>query len=109
MDLKKSVKIRHANSFFAKLKGLMFERKKNFNYCLIFDMKKQAKFRNSIHMFFVFFPILVLFCDNEKKVVDKKILKPFCPLYIPKKPARYILEMPTKFENKIKLDEKINW
>jgi uncharacterized membrane protein (UPF0127 family) len=87
----------------------MFIRKKQFNYVLIFHFKQTSKSLNSIHMFFVFFPIMAVFLDSEKRVVDKKILKPFCPLYVPKKDCKYLIEMPTKYNNKIKLGDKISW
>ena len=64
------IKIKFAKTFLQKAKGLMF--KKHLDYCLIFYLKPQAKHRNSIHMLFVFMPILTVFLDNNKKVVDKK-------------------------------------
>lgn len=45
-------------------------------------------------MFFVFFPIDVLFLNKDKEIVDlKQRLKPFT-FYTSKKPAKYVLEMP---------------
>lgn len=103
-----NIEIRKATNFFQKLKGLMFTSEKNFNYALIFYMPK-ARERNGLHMLFVFYSILCIFLDENKKVVDKVILKPFCPLYIPKKECNYIIELPTKYENNIKLNDKIEW
>ena len=45
-------------------------------------------------MFFVFFPIDVLFLDEDKKVVEiKKKFEPFT-LYNPKNKAKYVIELP---------------
>ncbi len=104
---KLNIKIKLAKTFLQKALGLMF--RKHFNYCLIFYLEQQSKLKNSIHMLFVFTPILAVFLDDHKKVVDKKVLKPFYLHYTPKKPCSYLLEMPTKYNYKIKLGQKINW
>ncbi|MDD4662622.1 MAG: DUF192 domain-containing protein, partial [Candidatus ainarchaeum sp.] len=68
--------------------GLMFSRKKKFDYALIFDRAYESKINSSIHMFFVFYRITVIFLNSKKDVVDiKKNLKPF-RLYIPKRKAK---------------------
>ncbi|MEK6916598.1 MAG: DUF192 domain-containing protein [Nanoarchaeota archaeon] len=71
--------------------GLMFSKKiADFGLIFVFDKPKKA----GLHMFFVFFPIDVLFLDEKKKVIElKRGFKPFT-LYYPKKKAKYILELP---------------
>jgi len=44
-------------------------------------------------MVFVFFPLLAVFLDGEKKVVDIKRLNPFT-FYTSKKMAKYVIELP---------------
>ena len=47
-----------------------------------------------LHMFFVFYPIDVLFLDRTKKIVEiKESFKPFC-FYTPRCPACYVIELP---------------
>jgi len=103
------INIKTAITHSEQAKGLMFESKKRFNYALIFEFKTKNRFLNSIHMFFVFFPICAIFLDTKKKVVDKKILKPFCLIYVPKRNCKYLIEMPKEFEKKIKVGDKISW
>ena len=55
--------------------GLMFS-KKITNIGYVFDFNKER--RVDLHMFFVFFPIDVLFLDKNKRVVEiKENLTPF--------------------------------
>ncbi len=69
----------------------MFRFKKP-DFGLVFIFKKEA--RADLHMLFVFFPIVVLFLDKNKKVVDiKKDFKPFS-YYAPKAKAQYVVELP---------------
>jgi len=98
-----------AKGFFQAI-GLMFFRKSKFNFALIFDRGYESIVNSSIHMFFVFFKINVLFLNNKKEIVDIKIsLKPFT-LYAPKKPSRYIIELPNYVNlQELKLGDKIDW
>ncbi|MEK6937130.1 MAG: DUF192 domain-containing protein [Nanoarchaeota archaeon] len=76
-------------SFFSKFKGLMFSKKKN----LVLILKKESKFNAVIHMFFVFFPIDVFWLDKDKNIVDfRKRVMPFT-IAVPKKKAKYIVEI----------------
>lgn len=102
-------KKKFADNFLKKAIGLMF-RFKEIDYGLIFDMEYESKERVSLHMFFVFFKINVLFLDEKKKVVDKKRhLLPFS-IYVPKKKARYVIELPKKINiDKIELKDKLEW
>lgn len=93
--LEKEYKI--CNNFLSQLKGLMFSRKKT----LIFDFKKEKKI--SLHMLFVFFPINVLFLNNNKEIVEIKKLNPFT-FYKSNESSRYIIEIPSKWFNKYNVD-----
>ena len=75
------------NSILSKVRGLMFSVSKN----LVFIYNKEQYV--PLHMFFVFFPIDVIYLDSEKKVVDlKKHFLPFT-LYNPKSKSKYVLEL----------------
>ncbi len=75
-------------SVWGKARGLMFSKMKNLLF--VFDKKDIIP----LHMMFVFYPILVIFFD-ENKVVEKKILKPFS-VYTPKHKADKVLEIASK-------------
>jgi len=76
---------------FSKALGLMFSRK---HKTLLFVFNKEKI--SSLHMFFVLFPIDVLYLDKNKKVVQlRENFKPF-RILIAKKPAKYIIELPNK-------------
>jgi len=101
--------IRVASNFFAKLKGLMFERKERFNYALIMVLKNETRIGASIHMLFVFFPIAVFFLDAKKRIVDKTLLKPFSLNYTPKRACKYIVELPANRFTAAKIGDVLQW
>jgi uncharacterized protein len=74
------------------MRGLMFRKELQKGQSLLIDLHKD---RNAgIHMFFVNFPIDVIWLNSEKRVVDTaEDVKPFT-LKNPKKFARYIIELP---------------
>ena len=100
-----SKKTKIANTSFLRFKGLMFEKKENFNYALIFELNKESKIGSSVHMMFVFFPIDIVFLDSEKKVVDIVTLNPWKLNYTPKKPAKYFIELEQGKTKEIKIGD----
>lgn len=87
-----------ANSFFSRLRGLMFSQPRD----LVLVSKGESIAYSSIHMIFMKFPIHVLWLDSRMRVVDiKKKILPFniflkrktWKIYKPKKAAKYVIEL----------------
>ncbi|MBI1936047.1 DUF192 domain-containing protein [Candidatus Woesearchaeota archaeon] len=77
------------NGILPKFMGLMFSRK--MHRALIFRFDREMLI--SLHMFFVFHPIDVLFLDKNKAIVDKKeSFRPFA-LYSSRRKAMYAIEL----------------
>ncbi len=77
-------------NIFSKALGLMFSKPKT----LIFIFKKEKII--PLHMLFVFYPIDILFLNQNKKIVEiKENLKPFT-FYTPKNKAKYVIELPNQ-------------
>jgi len=82
-------------TFLSKGRGLMFKKKLEFGESLVLMGKKDSITHSEIHMFFVFFPIDVLWVNSQGQVVDLRTnIKPFTPLAAPKKPAKFVIELP---------------
>ena len=79
-------------SVFSKAIGLMFSKRQAAGYVFVFKKPTKA----DLHMFFVFYPIDVIFLDECKKVIEiKENFMPFT-FYLPKNKAAYVLELPEK-------------
>lgn len=78
-------------SVLLKARGLMFYMKiKGFG--LVFEFNLERK--RSLHNFFVFFPIDVVFLNKDQEIVEiKERFKPFT-MYFPKQKSKYIIELP---------------
>jgi len=80
-----------ADTFFSRFRGTMF--KKKLEKGLILTLPNTRSRRGSaIHMFFVRFPLDIIFADKDKNVVDIVSIDPW-KTYTPKKPAMYVIEM----------------
>jgi len=102
-------KVKIADTAFSRFKGLMFEKKKNFDYALVFELAGETRIGASVHMMFVSFPIDIVYLDSKKRVVDKATLQPWKLNYTPKKRSKYFVELPNGIAEKIKIKEKLQW
>jgi len=83
--------IRLCRSASSKARGLMF-RGKSAVKDTVFLFEFDHASRQSLHMFFVWYPIDVLFLDENKRVVElKSRFLPFT-IYSAKEKAKYIIE-----------------
>ena len=97
----------YCRSEWSKFRGLMFTKK--LRKALVFVFKKEKLI--GIHMFFVWYPIDILWLDSKKRVVDlRKNFKPF-RIVISKRPAKYIIELEdgTIQRTKTSLGDKISF
>ncbi len=84
------INVKKCNAFM-RFKGLMFSRRKNAE-ALLFDFKKPVKM--AIHSFFVFFPFVAVWLDEQDEVIEKKVIYPFRPFILPKKEFSKLIEIP---------------
>jgi uncharacterized membrane protein (UPF0127 family) len=82
--------IEFARTTFRHVLGLMFRTSIPYDYSMIFKLKKPSKV--SIHMLFVFFPIDVIFLNEEKKIMGLSLLRPWVG-YKAMEDIKYIIEM----------------
>lgn len=84
------------------VRGLMFRRRLPKGETLLLELPKR---KVEIHSWFMFFPIDLFFLDEKFCVVEKVYLTPW-KIYLPKKPAKYLLEA-NKGEFEIGIGEKL--
>ncbi|AHF80043.1 DUF192 domain-containing protein [Thermococcus paralvinellae] len=101
-------KVKLADTFFKRFKGLMLT--PNVNYALVFILPAETRTNASIHMFFMFQTIDVIFLNSAKEVVDFKKAKPW-RVYIPRDAAKYIIEGPIGIIKAldVEIGDKISW
>jgi len=83
---------RWCDAHLCKLRGLTFRRALPPEEGLVLVEARDSRLGAGIHMLCVFFPIAVIWIDSQGDVVDVRLARPFVPAYLPRRPARYILE-----------------
>lgn len=71
----------------------MFSRGLKHDEGIILVDTQEGRINTSIHMFFMNYDITVLWLDKNLVVVDKILAKKWAPMYIPVKPAQYVVEL----------------
>ncbi len=100
-------RVRRCTSFLCRLRGLTFRRRLDDDEGLLLVGRRENRADAAIHMFFVFFSIAVVWLDKSGRVVDARLARPFRPLYIPRAPARDILEGPPALLERVQIGERL--
>jgi uncharacterized membrane protein (UPF0127 family) len=100
---------RWCKSFACQLRGLTFRRDLPPDEGLLLAGRRENRVDTAIHMFFVFFPISVVWLDREGRVVDTRLARPFRPIYVPVRPARDILEGPPELLDRVSVGDRLRF
>lgn len=94
-------------NFWCHFKGLMLRRSLPEDEGLLFVFRRASVIDTTIHMLFMFFSIAAVWMDNEGRVVDAKLAKPWRLIYAPAKPARYIIEARPVVLDRVKAGDRL--
>lgn len=96
-------------SFWCHLRGLQFVTNLPEDEGLLFVTGRETRSQATIHMFFMFFSIAVVWLDSQGKVVDKKLAKPWRPAYAPSKPAQYYIEARPSLLDRVQIGDVLQF
>jgi uncharacterized membrane protein (UPF0127 family) len=89
----KGVKVQYCDTFLSKGLGLMFRKNLPVDEGIMLANQRSSRIDAGIHMFFMHFDITVLWLDQNLVVVDKALARKWRPVYLPKRPAQFIIEL----------------
>ena len=101
-------RVRWCQSFLCRLRGLTFRRSLAMGEGLLLVERSEGRSNTAIHMWMVFFPITAVWLDKDFQVVDLKLAKPW-RVYMPRKPAKYVLEGSVEMMQRLSLGDKLDW
>jgi uncharacterized membrane protein (UPF0127 family) len=102
-----AARIRVCDTFWKKLRGLMFRRPLDPDEAYLFMCRRESVGEATIHMFFVFSSIAVLWLDARKRVVDTALARPFRPYYAPRRAALYYVECVPEVIDRVHLGDEL--
>lgn len=101
--------VRVCATFGRRLRGLTFRRRIDADEVYIFAGARESIAESTIHMLGVFFPIAVLWLDEQKRVVDAKLARPFRPYYAPRRPAQHFVEGAPHLLDQVHVGDELDW
>jgi len=102
-------RVRRCTSFHCRLRGLTFRRTLDDDEGLLLVGRRENRADTAIHMFFVFFSIAAIWLDRNGRVVDARLARPFHPLYVPRAPARDVLEGPPALLQRVQVGDQLQF
>lgn len=102
-------RLRWCSSFQCRLRGLTLRRPLAAGEGLALDERAEGRLGASIHMLFVTFPIAAVWLDRGGRVVDTRLALPWRPAYVPRAPARYIVEAAPALLDHIALGDELDF
>lgn len=100
-------RVARCDTFLARGRGLMFRRPLVEGEAYLFVLDRPSRLDAAIHMFFVSFPIAVVWLDAEGRVIHVVLARPWRPYYAPPRPAKYFLEGPPDLLTKVRVGDII--
>ena len=97
------------DTFWKRGRGLMFRRGLDEDEVYLFVEGRESVAKTTIHMFFVFFPIAVVWLDGQKRVVDKVLARPFRPYYKPRQAAQYFVEGHPSLLERVEIGDRVKF
>lgn len=101
-------RVRRCAGFLCWLRGLTFRRALDDDEGFLRVGNRESRADAGIHMFFVFFSIAVIWLDSNGRVVDAQLARPFL-LYVPRAPARDVLEGPPAILERVQIGDRLRF
>jgi uncharacterized membrane protein (UPF0127 family) len=99
----------YCQSFFCQFRGLMFRKNISDDQGLLLVQGSDSRLNSSIHMLFMWMDIAVFWINSELLVVDRVLAHRWKLAYIPKTPARYVLETGVSHINDFEVGDKVDF
>lgn len=96
-------------SFLCRLRGLTFRRQIPPGWGLLLVQPRDSRMDSAIHMLAVWIDLAVVWINSAFEVVDVQLAHSWRPAYIPRHPARYVLEMDVTHLNDFKVGDQVRF
>ncbi len=99
----------YCDSFPCRLRGLMGRSNLAHDEGLLLVEARDSRIDTSIHMFFVYMDLAVIWINSGYTVVDTVLARSWRPAYAPRQAARYILEIHPSRLNEFTLGDTVEF
>lgn len=68
---------------------------------------RDSRLEAAIHMLGVWFDLTVVWINADKQIVDVRLARSWRLMYVPKRPASYVLELPAERLNDFRVGDEV--
>ena len=107
--LEQLLSVGYCESFLCRLRGLTFRSRIAPDEGLLLVQRRESRLDAAIHMLAVFTDLAVIWINADHIVVDAVHAKAWHLAYLPKRPAKYVLEIHPKRITDFKIGDKVTF
>ena len=97
----------YCDTFFCQLRGLTFRRQLSLDEGLLLVQRTDSRLQAAIHMLGVWFDLAIVWINTDMRVVDVRLARSWRPIYLPKVPASYVLELSSERLNEFCVGDEV--
>jgi uncharacterized membrane protein (UPF0127 family) len=105
----KPILVKVCQSFLCQFRGLMFTKNLPDDYGLLLVQGSDTRVNSTIHMMFMHIDLAVIWINSDLHVVDTVLARRWKMAYIPKEPAKYVLETSTYYIDNFKVGDSLRF
>lgn len=68
---------------------------------------RDSRLEAAIHMLGVWFDLTAIWINTEGRIVDVRLVRSWRPIYVPKYPAKYVLELSTDWIDDFRIGDEV--
>lgn len=101
------IRVVYCDTFLCQLRGLTFRRRIKSDEGLLLVQDRDSRLEAAIHMLGVWFDLTAIWINTEGRIVDVRLVRSWRPIYVPKHPARYVLELSTDWIDDFRIGDEV--
>lgn len=105
----KPILAKYCSTFGCQLRGLMFTKSLPEQQGLLLVQGSDSRINSSIHMMFMWMDLGIIWINSAYEVVDTVLARRWAPLYVSRKPAKYMLELDVKHLDEYKIGDIVHF
>jgi uncharacterized membrane protein (UPF0127 family) len=106
---KPPIMAKYCQSLICQLRGLMFIKSLPEQQGLLLVQSSDSRINSSIHMMFMWMDLAVIWINSKFEVVDSLLARRWKLAYLPKHPAKYVLETGVHNLNDFNIGDRVNF
>ncbi len=103
------LRVLYCRSFGCRLRGLTFRRRIPADGGIVLVQARDSRLDSAIHMLAVLTDLAIIWVNGEMAVVDTRLARQWRPLYLPRRSARYVIELAPQRLSEFRVGDRLRF